>query len=677
MRRRNKNVVTWIIVILVIAAIAYGIYEYYPTKQSALDPGQTCYASTPITTSNSFLCAGTRCDVQGTATCNSQTGEVAQVTFRTNAKAYGDYKVAGTWFAMAGQEGAKYLLGYCKSGTTSGVMSDRNKIGMTITGNNIYYYNSEIHVAVSSSQTVIYNPCSNVELSTTPVEPYKSAGQEKYSGSTNTFICNTPVLLTTSTGTSTIETAHYEGATAGTYNTKVYSIQNGQKFEFAGNIKYSIVDDTKACTVSTCNAAKNGIFACTNINGCLTKAATATLCNTGESCSDSGSGAICKPPFDTTHSFVNSRDEVVTGYALNEKMYLKYYINSNSVSQATLTYELLNLDNKVLFSKVQTLNFPNSQTFKIELPAQASSGTYRVRVYVKYGDLSSTDGPWDVKVAIPFTLNIVATSDYAGTALYANKVITLELRALDDAGEGVTATPSITSMSIEGTPITNFNQDPNSPVGLYRFYVTVPKDGKFIVKGSANRLGYTATDEKEFVILPLDIRVLFTNTDNLQGICPGTNKVTFETSDPKGVLVDTTNTLKVITSSTGVTSASNVNIQREDTGKYYFNYPFDKEDGYKFILTSSASGYLTKEHESPFINVIKGTGCGTPLECTDDSQCTYPKVCTNNKCQDPNPPVNWLMYVAIIGGIIGLVIVVIVIFKGRGKSSSQVNPDII
>ena len=200
MKKSTRNILIGIVVLVVAMLL---VFHFFPgiSPFTIFSPGCVFIPNnqspdlsyTTSTTDSSYKCTGgDECIVWGSMDVNKQSTSSSKVIFRTNAKVSADYKINGTWIAIncipSALTSGTYcpitneLHGYCYSITSSGTINDRNKIGNTPTGEPIYSYNSNMYIGVSSTSSRQYKPCTTAELSTTPVELYKSNGQEIYSG---------------------------------------------------------------------------------------------------------------------------------------------------------------------------------------------------------------------------------------------------------------------------------------------------------------------------------------------------------------------------------------------------------------------------------------------------------------------------------------------------------------
>ena len=209
--------------------------------------------------------------------------------FRTNIQ-NGDYSKLG-WVAV--DLNRDRIIESCfsrKSYTTGGSCTSSNEIGRTPENYRICLWNDKI--VIQSNNQNYYFPTSDIlcDLTPIPTEPYKSNNQEVYSGILKVYFCETSLLI----DNNQVETATYSGKTIGYYQTKEYTIQGDQQVSFSGNIHYTVIDDSSACSVSQCNSLNTGYYKCLDLNGCLTRSEALTLCSEGKSCVQKSSGAVCE-----------------------------------------------------------------------------------------------------------------------------------------------------------------------------------------------------------------------------------------------------------------------------------------------------------------------------------------------------------------------------------------------
>jgi hypothetical protein len=670
-KRSNKSLSVVIVVLFffIIACAAFYLFLNNPFQQSVLPIDSSCYVKSSGTTQNSFRCQSPKCDAVVLSQCSGNpTGSDPIVIARASG-------VDLSWLAIYDST-SKSLQSYCKGSVITGSLTNVEKNINLPYGYTGIVANGPFNPCRSSKcvfiksgdryQTYSVGSC-GADL--TPTPKYTCQNQEVCDGTFKSWQCNQDVLLNSNIYT----TLQYSDSKPGNYSSSTIHLSNSDVLTASGSdIKWVVIDDTKACTASQCTTSGDGYKECIK-STCPELSSTVTACLKGEKCTQSGPGgsAVCSTPFTTTGKFTNDRGDVAkTGYGMGESIYFQYNIDSATIVNANLDFVLVDLNGNELTPKQTKVVSSFPQTYKITFPAQTTTGTYKVRVDIRYSDILTPEY-YTFSIANPITVVIHAAGETGEGSLFTNEDTTVEVRVLDAAGEYASANINSIKATIAGTPINYV--DSSSSLGRYSYVYNIPQEGKLQVTAEVEKLGFTTTQTSEFVINPADVQVKFTNVENLQGVAFNTYTITFETSTPHGTLLETTNKVRMLKPDG---TYDDVNTVSGSNGRYSFTYLLNQEGGYKAKVTSSATGFAAKEHDSPFMNVIKDGG--TALECTTNDQCSLGKICQNNTCISSTTETPWLMYIVITIVTLLIIVVTILIIKLlKKKSSTQVDPSLI
>ena len=656
MKTKTKIIVGMIILIAIVILIRFLILPEIKTTQfnTIVD---SCNIIGSGTVQGFFSCPANLCQVYGFKTCNTLV-EGKRVIFRTNSISKDDYSIQGKWISINGIPSGKSLLisdslfGFCR---TSTILSGPGTILERYTSHNnrMSVYNSKLFIE-TQGKWVQYDSCSSADLTLTPKDPYSSNNQEIYSG-LNLYSCQTPAYK----NGIRVETAIYSQEKPGDYSTNVYDLTTSHNFSFDGSINYAVLDNNIACIVDTCNDEKTGFYECNIVGGCPQKSSQLIQCPSGEYCVQKSSGAICEIPFSLNVVFQDENGKTKTAFTTSENIFLSILINSNSEKYANLAVKLLDSqDNIASQEQIKTITFPNSISWNVKFNSQNSTGSYKALLKIGF-DGKTVERYFDTRVSNPISIATRAFSAQ-GTSLYSNQISNIEIRVFDDSGNPTTANTNLIA-KLNGKTLTT-PQPTIKTLGNYQYEFTLGEEGLLNIESSAEKFGYVTKQSTEFIILPLDIRIEFRNIDKILNIGIGTQTVEFTTKNPQGELINTNNDVSVITPSGIVQKLSNV---MGSSGQYSFIFNFDKEGGYKIKVRSTAPGFIAKEQETPFINVVKGT----PIpDCFENEDCNLGQICKNGKCEDEQP-FNWLLLsFFIVGSLVFIIlIIIIIILKIRNK----------
>lgn len=717
MKKKNQKYF-WIAgVIIAIAVIVLLVGDFEFTHSWSLkinrplaigDVPTGCNVGGGGTTANEFICPGV-CDVNGWNDCNSQTGDIPIVIYRTNANSLSDYglKNGATWIAINGIiSGKKFVQTsdlhiYCSGSSTKyggGADTVEPPTGKS------FIYNPKIFISSGSSTgdnlnveygTVYsqsdgkyvqafraYKICDSPgTLSEATIQVAKSlsvnpafSGKELTSGSTNIFKCESVWKILTSAGSvQSTDKASYSSATSGKYETGVKRLGKNEKFVFPGKINYAVVDTSNACVRDTCTDDKLGIVKCIkDSNNCPIKDSKITNCITGEFCTQLDSSAICEAPFEESI-------DIKSGFSTSEAIDFTYTLKSTRVISAFITFTLRNTNNRQQAIQVvgpTSLSIPvNSKSISFVNPGLI--GTYEIVVDKNYDGKSVQPIIYPVTIGNPLEITLkIPYSDLTGLKLIAGSQFYVDVGVSENGvliPDLVTVTPKATLTTPDGTEKTIIIPQAILKNDYLRYYFTVGEPGRFKFTAKANKFG-VETIEKETnaeVRVP-KIDITYTNINQLTNTKPGLKTIKFETRDAFGDLFTTDYTVKIVPSgaSTGAQDIDATSLVRVvESGKYEFDYSFPS-GAYIIKVKASSPGYPGfSELPSASIN-IDATGsdkqCGSSTDCPAGQTCNSNGQCVNTE----NPP--WVLYAIVIGAIIFAIVLLIIIVNLSRKKQKTV-----
>ncbi len=668
----------WTLFIVVSVALMFGAAFYFDIfggfQSTALPIDQQCYVVSSGTTTNSFLCQGTKCDTKIYDTCSVPNSQDPIVIGRTSSSVNSQGR--RYWYAIY-SEVSKSLQSYCYATVVTGTLTNPKLVDLPygekgiIAGGpfNPCRLGGECLFVPSADRYVEYIPSNSCGADLSPLTKYNCQNQEVCSGSISKYTCTKDIYL----DDVKYRTINYSEIIAGQYSSDVIRLLTNQKISASGgSIDWAVIDDSVACSASQCNPQKTGYFACSTGTACPKKSSTLTPCASGEFCTQGGSGAKCEIPFAITSSFIDAEGQQVTGYGPGEPIKVELVI-STAVSSATLEVRLQDKSRNSL-SDVQTkpISSGSANKFTLTFPGQTETKEYDIRLLFKFGT-DQVERLIPIRVSNSISVVVKGFSERTGTTLFTNEPVTLEIRVFDLNGNPTSADTQMVA-KLNSLPV-DMGARTQVDIGVYTYEVTLQDEGKLSGEGVATKFGYTAREPFDFTVIPASIRLDFTNIGNYKtGIAPGrTYTILFETKDPQGNLIDTTTQIDVCKPGQAVGQCSKV-TPTGDNGKYSFQLTPDVEGGWTIKATASAPGFVPRETPAQLINVVKGAGTG--FECVSDDQCTYPQVCKSNVCANPTegPGTGFLTIFLISAGIVILIIVILaVVLKRRSKSQVSGN----
>ena len=668
--KKSTGIILSVSILLILLIVGVLIFIFHPFSQNVI-------------TSGSFTCpSGNICNVNGYDTCLNKIGgdntqeRIVTMRYSLNIEtgsSAGDHcyvaysrNVDGVWgnLRVYGARGKgsssqppnmatcprKDPFGYCITETQSEI-----EIWNLDSGQDFNIYGLE----KISSRTGCSNLVDSNLINKYPLTIYSEKSLETYNFGlvTPEYKCSTDwKILNSNGGIKESGIVIYSGLVSGNYQTGIKQLNAEETFMFLGKINYTTFDISKSCVFDTCNDIKTGYYKCENVNGILQKTSL-VLCDTGNLCSDTPSGASCVSPFSITSNLLDANNKLKTGYGTGESIYFSTNINSQSVTNALVKIILEDSNGNLIASKIFNLNFPNTSPINVNFAGINNSGDYQIHLKISYSDKIANE-IYSFRVANPVTMVIRAFSESTGTTLYTNDQTTVELRVFDDAGNPTSADTNLIA-SINGINLIVPNPVINS-LGIYDYNFRINEEGLLRVTATINKFGFSISQNQEYTIKPSDIRITYTNIDLIQNVKPSSYTITFETKNPQDELINTQNIVKVLISSGQTVTINNL---QGDSGKYSFVYDFAIQGGYKITVNSQANGFTSKSLESPFINIVPN---GITLDCLKDSDCVSPRTCLNNKCVGTENPTSYTLLI-IIGSLILLVFIIILVVLLRRK----------
>jgi hypothetical protein len=680
--------------ILVIYNVSHEGFNFNGKFLAIGDVPTGCNAYGQGTTDNEFICQSGECDVNGWTDCVEQTGDIPTVIFRTNAiidsshqtkfnylyryKYHPEYGKVDAWIAVdlnadnPDKRGTLTSFRWEDYGGSLGSCSYRgtpvlDEKGLPMTTPDGY----QMYWDAKNSQLIIYDgPCkrnrfefsSDAEIDTSlqSKTPYSQNNQEIMGGVTNAFSCSSEWKIKTSSGSVRESgTATYGAQKSGQYQTNVKRITQGEKFLFPGRINYAIIDTTSACSIDLCNSDNSGVIRCLQDGQCKVKSDSTEICSPGTFCVQSGVGAECLAPFDSEFIL----DE---GFTTSDKIEFDYSIRSDRVSTVQLLFKLVDTRNRdSILASAGPIDVSLPQVKHITFNNPGIVGTYEVVVEKYYNGVYLEPEFQEIRIGNPLELTMsIPYSDLTGTNILAGSPFSIEV----EVNENGVPTTDLVTVNIIATlkdstgkttvlPIPN----PTTKNDVYKYTFVAPTPGLFSVEASSDKFGVESnTEKREAEIRDPKIDISYTNIGFLVNAKPGSLTVTFETKDPYGNYLDTSNLVKIIPSgaSTGqgdidVTS----NVVRKDAGKYEFSYNF-QSGAYILEISSTAPGYGTQTvMKSPSLNIDE---TATQKECVSSEDCASGKICNSaGTCVQKEAPIT--LYLIIIGSIVIVIILIIVI----------------
>lgn len=694
--RSHKGVITFFVAVAIILALGSYFYFFNPFEESMLPLKDQCYVVSSGTLQNSFPCDGGKCDVRVSDFCNSKSPDTSVVSFRTNLLAKdltsAGWSVTGKWIAYdvtgdgtlecfsqnTNNLGAnKKFTSYVQTPAVVGGYRWNSDYSYIFVSNDPLFKTNYGVLSIGANKQLAFLSGSGCDLTSTTKEPYKTNGQEMYSGTTSSYQCSKDIyvdgkLLTTIT---------YSNKDAGKYESAVIHLNKGQKLESSGaDIEWAVVDDSKACSASKCNDQKTGYYACST-GTCPTLSSTLVKCGSGEYCTQSGSGgaAMCGAPFET-------HGEVISGRTAGEPITFEYLISSPTVSLVTITYRLININDRSKNLDISSNNAVSLPTSKKTITfAGQGIGSYEIIVEKTYSGATVANEVYPFVIGSALTTQVfVPQSPLTGTNLIVGSPFYVDAQAL----EGAIVVTELSEFDVKATLLDVNNvvktltvspgqikSTQTGSVMRYTFIVTEP--GKFTFEAAAKKYGVPSDKKSRTAdVKPSKISISFTNIAHLVNMQPGEQTVTFETTDPMEQLIDVDYHVELIPSGAAqgtedidVTSSVKKQTGLDNTGKYEFTYNFQTGTYIIEVSKVTATGYsIESVAKSPSINVDP---TATVKECISSEECSAGKVCIDNTCVDKEPP--YMLYFLIIGiSVIVIVLIVVIVKMARRKKAPQV-----
>lgn len=672
MKKSNRKILFGIGIIIGIFIIAYLGFN----KPLAIGDVDTsgCGILQSGSIQSTFPCNGVSCDVNGKATCETINSGNKVVSFRTNIdSSSGSAGLKYKWIALDTDKNG-IMESYVSEGAVSSTVPSGSQFTrlMTFRGYDIYkkLSSSELYATGGFTGSVKFLSTTGAEVSSQEKEPYKSNGQELYSGTSNSYSCSKQWKITRASGSVETGTVAYNSENKGEYATGVKTLYKGDKFDWGtqdnGVINYNIKGDSgkakcNAPNINECTTDLKGIRACDSCGD----VSSVTPCN--GLCSMETGKAICSStPFILSISKTKSND-YKDSFTQDDNIVYEYKVSSSLTKADKIELYLNTPTSRISLSGAVSPTLPFSSS--VNIPKQ-TPGEYSIEVIVKYGTESYNLGKKTFSIATPIYLSSRFYSEKGGTGIiYTNEPSYVQIDSWDSKPESETRNRvDIKNQNcvgtINGQAITSTKQ---CSFSTCTFKFDVNTEGQFTYDCSAESLmGYKTSIKGQTEVKTPYVKPEFTNMDKLECVQPNVPvNIKLQTKNPQGELIPSDD---VITISKPVgKEALTINCPSGDCN---FDYTFKTEGGHTFEAVSSSPGYLSYPSVQSMFIYVK-SDC-TPLECTQASDCDYPKTCINNKCVTDNPIDPTIYYIITFGGIgvVILIIVLIVLLKRKKPTGS-------
>jgi|GEM_PF-5621932 len=707
MKKKSKNIRIFGIIVLILLVLYILNYAGILGKMRGISTLEVV----PIDCATGILCHESDspfvcpsgvygCKVKGYMECDIQQPEQSKVYFRTNADSFDDYDDSATWIAINGvPTGNAFtetdnLFGYCYSSTTT---TTGTFVMYAPTNNRIGVYNSKINILSKyqdTQQTMpvyrVYEPCTTAVTDITPTEPYKSATnpkQELTEGAVNNYYCTSTLTYKDKTGgTKDSEQLIWDNPTSGgtSQSIKEYLLTSGESVELTGSgsrhyLKYSNLKQVETCNgkPTKCKADGTGTYVCVNDIVDYTQF---TPCNTGEVCQD----YFCTLPFS-----VKEASLAKSGYTSTESIQLRTKFISTTVPLGDVIINTWKFGGTTPeFTKtISNYDFrtTSQQPIYTELVNPNEQGSYYITVNLKYNNQVVPFIKAEDKLQFRIAPEVSCNLNLKGTdrsELLVNQPIIIELNTYQ--GEFGS---DMDNISFAGTTLNTNTFTINKATCTsgtsgnaytYTCQATSSVKGDLDVKATVTKSQVSATCSYSKTINEPKITVAWKDTTFICSL-PGTKTFYFESKDPFGNYIDTTNTLMVIEPSTTKPIDRSSLIVRTDIGKYKFDYLLAEPLGgtgsaitYKFDVSGYSDTY--KISATPISGTLEVRNDCSPTECITNTDCQNKYganyLCYDGTCKEGNRP-DYLIYAIIIGAIaVGILILVIIIYYAKKKKSS-------
>ncbi len=701
MKKKTIKIIIGIILALVILIGIYFLFKgfgYFPSLAIGSVPTTGCGLVSQGQRGLEFTCTDKTCYVNGFYHCNSKTGEVPTVIFRTNSNSLEDYNTRTSikWIAINGIiSGSIFsktsdLHVYCVTDSIGGsvgtiINPPAGKSWIYFT--TLYGYNGKLIVKTRAGLNDVYRSyelCDTAgKLSSSDLSIAKSlnpnpsyTGKEVTSGSTNPYQCLKNYQWLRNGQTVESNTITYSGQTEGDMETGIKQLQLGDIFKF-DLINYAIYGDTGTqCSKDVCSEDRLGIYKCVNSgNGCSYLSKVKTACPSGI-CAEKqdGTNVECtNNPYYLTLSSINK--ESITN---NEEITYTYKVESSLPKADNIKLYLKTPTGTSELQGASSPNMPYFGTYTIPKSYTQTTGAYEISLVATYGTNIYTVGKKSFNVAIPIYLSTRFYSIKGGTGvLYTNEPAYVQIDSWDSVPESETKNrvdiKNANALAKLNNGSVNYESKECS-FGSCTFKFNLEYPGLFSYDAIAESLmGFKANVQGQTEVKQPYVKPEFTNEESLACVLLSIPiKITFQTKNPQGELLESNNKITIEKPSG---EKENIDVSCP-SGDCSFSYTFQTEGGFKFIIGSSSQGYI------PYPGIESGYAYAKidciPPECTKDSDCITPKSCVNNRCVEECN--NWtcspLFYYIIIGGgigIIALIILLIVVLKRRKPEPGILN----
>lgn len=685
MKKKIKISIIAVIFLLVVGVFLLNYFGVFKWSNLSL-------STIPIDCSDGSLCKNTIppytcppdvdfCQVKGEIGCSSTTS-VQRVIFRTNAINSGAYDLDGTWISLSAVPNlvdfidSSNLIGYCEVSSTGGTTSSNSDLSyFTIHNNQIISWNGIIYIYTNGHYRK-YMPCSlsAEKLQDTPLEPYKSNGQEITVGNSPYSCGSTFEILKTDSSLKNSESLVYSASTPGSKQSTQYRLEKGERAEFLGGtysdskIYYNTYRITQTCSSDYCESG--GIRKCTGgIPGNFT--ACPYGCVSGK----------CVDPYQVQMSIKDERgfDRTTFGKNIPVKIYVTITTPQTISGQLTLDLRSGSVQGNS-YGTPETVGFTsNTQNiFEFTFP---TTDIYYIVLKIDYPQLDEPD-IYGTNVGEQKSIEIVddfsATlriSQTLGNVQNMNKFFTgypIKVEYIFKEPGDTPVLPdsaTVTYKTSAGSEmlLTNPVIQQDDFAGYY-IYTLIPTDsGSYTFKGTATKGTFTTIPdikgaypiEKDSIVIEYALAYNPVQTGKLY-----TDILKFKTYNRNKQLIATDNIVKVRIN--GV-DAETVPVKGSD-GQYSIDYTFTNTNAdYLFIIESNpvAGSPIVK---GELLTELINAGTTEDTFCKADSECGFLGVCNSGTCET-----NITLVITVVLGVIILIVIIIVgikFFKNRKKEPS-------
>ena len=684
MNKRQKKVL-WIVLAIVVGAFILANVDFNLKGFAVVTPSQEYSSPYPCPSGDNI-----KCNVKGVMQCQNQLGGRDIVSFRGTS----DYLTLGSSiaFAIPGSSiMSSFIRGDQLSNANCGVSKSSFLYSVTNPFGEVHWTGSRLFICTNTATRGLAARYYDVGGSADISSSLKSGeicnqGKIRCSESSGGYSCSGEFRVEKSNMDKTVlfkEPLTYSSSSlAGFDISNQFNINSGNVVYVTGTgsdhkVISEVVDVTQQCTNDRCTDDKSGVIQC--ING---KEQTPNYCGSNNQCISDSQGVRCDSPIKiVSGQFIDSSNNMVTGYKADEQIKFRLSLSTQSSSASSLIIKAKLEDSQGILvqeiTRTSNLIVGSSKIEEFLFNGISSTGAYSVVFDISYSSTGKVipEPRYEFKISNPINLAVFAYSANAGTTvIYSNEPAVVELRVSQNNAP-VTANINLIvkqAGTLLQNPIPEIKENKLDGFTSYTYKYNLNQLKQEVetlsITASAEREGYTTPQQ---VISPTikkaTVQIKYTNIDKFVDIKNGVYAITFETRTPQGTLVDSKNTIKVIVSGKieDITS-----LLTGSDGIYSFDYNFEiPNQGYFFDITSSADELGSQTLRSAAINVIPDGG--GLLQCVEHKDCTYPNICKDNQCVPPSGGFNYGLILIIGIGILLIIVVIKLIRRKKSQVSSS------